>query len=223
MPDGLVIIGAGGFGREVLDIIEAIEGTGRDLGFIGFLDDGEVNEEVLERRGARLLGRTRNFSKVADRFVVGIGAPELKARVTEVAREQYGRAETLIHPMASVGSATHLAQGCILAAGARVTTNVRLGQHVHVHVNATVGHDTVVNDFVTILPGATVGGDVLIDAETTIGAGANILNGISIAGGAFVGAGAVVTRPVSPGSTVIGVPARQVDSRLTGKPGESVS
>ncbi len=110
--------------------------------------------------------------------------------------------------MATVGGDNRIGEGCILAAGARVTTNITLGRHVDLHVNSTVGHDSVLDDFASVYPGATVSGNVHLCEGVTIGTGANVLPGVTVGAGAFVGAGAVVIADVEPGVTVAGVPAR---------------
>lgn len=216
MAEGLVIIGAGGFGREVLDIVEAIEATGYNLGFVGFLDDGEVDHDHLARRGARLLGTTDEFPQFANRYVIGIGSPQTKARIAERLDSLGGIAEKLVHPTATIGGDTHLEVGCIIAAGARITTNIRLGKHVHIHVNATVGHDSTIGDFSSVLPGATIGGESTLDCGVLVGTGANVLNQLRVGQSATVGAGAVVTRNVPREITVIGMPAKpkeRIESR----------
>ena len=208
MPSGLVIIGAGGFGREVLDIVEALEAAGQRLDFRGFLDDGEVDHERLARRGAALLGVSSSVADHADHYVIGVGDGLVRAQIADALERSHAVASTLVHPSATIGGDTTLASGCIVAAGARLTTNVRLGEHVDVHVNATIGHDCRLHDFVSVLPGANVGGEVTLGRGSTVGSGAIILPGLEIGVGAYVGAGAVVTKDVEPGATVAGVPAR---------------
>lgn len=212
MADGLVIIGAGGFGREVLDIVEAIEASGHELGFVGFVDDGDVDEDRLVRRGASLLGRTADITRFADRYVIGIGSPKAKQNIAHIADSQGLRAQTLVHPTATIGGDSELGLGCVLAAGSRVTTNVRLGNHVQLNLNSTVGHDSVLADFVSAFPCATISGGSNIGQRVTVGTGANILNGVSIGNDAYVGAGAVVIRNVDANVIVAGVPARPVTS-----------
>ncbi len=202
-----MVVGAGGFGREVYDIVVA---NGLLAEFAGYVDDGDDDHPLLERLLIPLLGGTRVLMSMgADAgYSIGIGSGAVRRRL-DVDLTAAGCAPvTLVHPMATVGGDCRIGDGCILAAGARVTTNITLGRHVDLHVNSTVGHDSVLDDFVGVYPGATVSGNVHLCEGVTIGTGANVLPGISIGAGAFVGAGAVVTGDVAAGVTVAGVPAR---------------
>jgi len=213
----IVVVGAGGFGREVLDIVEAMNAAGSALDLLGSIDDSDANGDLLERRGVAHLGPIGDYiaglaPDVIPGFVIGIGAGsvrrDLDTRLTAAGMWPM----VLMHPMATVGGDNRIAVGCILAAGARVTTNITLGRHTHLHVNSTIGHDSVLDDFVSVYPGATVSGNVHLADGVTIGTGANVLPGLTIGAGAFVGAGAVVTTDVDPGITVVGVPARPTRS-----------
>jgi acetyltransferase-like isoleucine patch superfamily enzyme len=93
-----------------------------------------------------------------------------------------------------------------------MTTNVRVGSHVHVNVGCTLSHDVVLGDFATLSPGVHVSGHVHVEDGVFLGTGANIINGIAgrpliIGRGAIVAAGACVTGPVEAGALVAGVPA----------------
>lgn len=205
-PGALVIVGAGGFGRECLDIVEALNECGAALEFRGFLDDSGGNHVLLGRRNVTCLGPI-GAAPADTRFVIAIGNAEVRQRIDD---ELTGRGLTavgLVHPQATLGSDCRIGEGTILNAGARATTNITLGRHVQLHANCTVGHDAELEDFVTVLPGATISGSVRLGRGVTIGTGANVLPGLHVGDGAFVGAGAVVIRDVEPGTTVVGVPA----------------
>ena len=141
----------------------------------------------------RCLARPRFLADTDPRYVIGIGSPAVRAKLDEQLTAWGRTAATLIHPAATVASDNRIGDGVLLAAGARVTTNVTLGRHVHLNVNAVVSHDCVVGDYTTLSPGALVNGDVPLGTEGVfLGTGAIITPGITIGDHAVIGAGAVV-------------------------------
>jgi len=216
----VVVVGAGGFGREVLDIIDAMNHVGAHLELLGSVDDSDARSEHLARRNTKYLGPISSLLDDHARgqtpgVIIGIGAGAVRQRIDAQLTRAGLASAVLVHPMATVGADNRIADGCILAAGARVTTNITLGRHTHIHLNATIGHDATIGDFVSVFPGATVSGSVHLADGVTIGTGANVLPGLTVGEGAFVGAGAVVTTDIEAGATVVGVPARPTGSRVT--------
>lgn len=192
------IAGAGGVGRECLDVALAAS-----VAVAGFLDDaasgGEVRALPVRPMGALMPGAG---------FVVAIGDPAARLAVAARLEGQGGAAISLVHPAAVVGPETTVGPGALVMALAHISSSVRLGPHVQVHYGTTVGHDCRVEAGGTVLPGASVAGGVILGRGATVGSGAVVLQGLTIGAGAMVGAGAVVTRDVVAGAVVVGSPAR---------------
>ena len=212
MTTPLFIVGAGGFGREVWEIVHRLQTDDGPWAFAGFVDDGPdaVTLERVGRLGAQVLGSVSWLRERPAPFAatLAIGSPAARVRVAARLDGVAVSYPALVHPDATVGRAVQLGQGVLVAAGARLSTNIGIGDHVHVDQNVTVAHDVVVGDFARLNPHACVSGSVSIGAGALVGANATVLQGLTVHPGATVGAGAVVVRDVAANATVKGVPAR---------------
>ena len=206
----LVIVGAGGFGRESLDVLRAMDPDESEFEFAGFVAQDEPDPEVLARIDASWLGSDEEFlrSPAASHYILGIAAPRVRERLAAQFDAAGLEPATLIHPTATVGRDAVLGAGSVMCAGSGVTTNIRIGRHVHLDRLVTVGHDCTIGDFVTIHPGVALSGGVTIDSGTLLGTNSCVLPGRSIGSDVVVGAGALVTNDVADGTTVVGIPAR---------------
>lgn len=210
----LVVVGAGGFGRETLDVVEAINRSSPSPAFevLGVLDSSpsDANLERLAARGIAFLGGEDAWLKSGNRagYLIGVGSPGARRKIDAKFSLAGLVAATVVHPTAILGSQVTTSEGVIICSGVQVSTNVRLGRHVHLNPNSTIGHDSVLADFVSVNPAAAVSGDVLVNSGVLVGAASVILQGLTVGENAVVGAGACVTKNTSANSVVKGVPAR---------------
>jgi sugar O-acyltransferase (sialic acid O-acetyltransferase NeuD family) len=209
----IVIVGMGGHGREVLSIIGAVNAVadGPIWRPVGFVDDkpSAANRERVDRLGLTCLGPVDWLADLppTTHVAVAVADPDARARVVNRIAPFARPYASLVHPLAMLGPDTVTAEGLVVFAGARVTTNVALGRHVHINQNATIGHDCVLGDFVTVNPLAAVSGECHLEAGVLVGTTAAILQGRRVGAGSTVGAGACVVKDVPPGVVVKGVPA----------------
>ena len=207
-------MGAGGFGREVFDVVDAInaaQGSGEAaFEVVGYLDDGQPDPALLEPFGVGVLGGMRTLEELpADvQYVIGIGAPGTRRSLDAFGRSTGRTSATLVHPQATVGRAVTLGEGCVVCSHVSITTNIRIGRHVHVNINSTVGHDVVIGDHVTLSPLVAVSGNVTLEDAVFIGTGATLNPGITVGAEAVIGSGAAVLKSVAAGVTAVGVPAK---------------
>lgn len=216
MGERIIVIGGGGFGRETLDVVEALLVAGEPLRLVGVIDSGlrEVDRGRLAERGVVFLGTEAEWLPTAagdERFVVAIGSPRIRAAVVHRFAKAGLRAATLIHPRAVIGSQVIIGEGVVITSGVQVSTNVSIGDHVHLNPASIVGHDATLASFVSVNPGAIVSGNVVVETGTLLGAGSVVLQGLTVGAGATVGAAACVTKDVTAETVVVGVPARALE------------
>jgi sugar O-acyltransferase (sialic acid O-acetyltransferase NeuD family) len=207
MRKPLYIYGAGGFGREVLSMVRALE----QWEVKGFLDDGIERGNIVH--GIDIIGGMPEVEKLPENsaLVFAIGNPLVKKKLFDQINTTI-HFPVLIHPSAIIQDVASvlIGPGSIIAAGTILTTNITIGSHVLLNLNVTVGHDTSIGSYASIMPGVNIAGEVTIGDGVLLGSGSNIMNRVSIGDYAKVGMGAVVLRDVESRATVVGVPARPV-------------
>ena len=204
----LVIVGAGGHGREIYELAAVLRDQSGGWELAGFVADEVPDLSLLDRMGARYLGGLDELSQLDCEFIIGVGDCQTRRRIGDRLQNVRDRAASLVHPSAVVGRDVVLGRGVVITAGVVVTTNVTLGDHTHLNVRSSVSHDCRLGQFVTVSPGATVCGSVNLADRVYVGAGACLKQGVTVGPDTMIGAGAVVVADAGPGLTLVGVPAR---------------
>lgn len=184
---------------------------------LGFVDPDPSLPPIL---GVRRLGDDNDLFRHGPeriRLVNGVGSghsTELRRSVYAKFRERQYRFDAVIHPSASIAPDVHQGEGLQVMAGAIVQMGVRLGENVILNTGAIVDHECILGDHVHVAPGATLSGCVHLDQGVHVGTGASIIQGIHVGAECTVGAGAVVLHDVPAGTTVVGVPAKELSKKL---------
>jgi sugar O-acyltransferase (sialic acid O-acetyltransferase NeuD family) len=205
----LVIVGAGGFGREVLWLVEEINAANPTWEVLGFLDDLQPAHHASD--GPPFLGPVAAYGQLGSpRAVCAIGSPRVRMAKVQRLEEMGVRWATLIHPRASVSRRARIDEGSIICHAASVSVEARIGRHAHLNHGVLVAHDVVLGEACTLSPHADVNGAAVLEEGVFLGSHACVLPGARVGAWATVGAGSVVLSNVAANTTVFGVPARQV-------------
>lgn len=204
----LIIIGAGGYGREVLQYAADARNAGWPYRVIGFLDDAEGALGGFDVR-ASVIGNTSDIERFdgAD-FIVALGDPMLREAMAVRVSEGGGQLATLVHPTAYVAPSAVVGAGAVLCPFSLVGVDAVVGVNVSVNVYGSVGHDVVVGDHTVVSPYAALLGATSVGRCALLGTHATVTPGIAIGSHSKVAAGSVVTRSSEPGSLLIGNPAK---------------
>jgi sugar O-acyltransferase (sialic acid O-acetyltransferase NeuD family) len=213
----IVIYGAGGFAREVAELIRDINRVERRFELLGFLSDDQTQHGV-SLNGVTVLGGVEFLELGAERVQValGVGSPALKRRLVHQVQDLAAGFPNLVHPTVVRSDSVELGEGVVITAGNILTTNITIGDFAMLNLGCTVGHDCRIGSYATLSPGASVSGHVCIGEGTDIGTGCSVIQGIAIGKWSVVGAGAVVARHLTDNCTAVGVPASVIKTREEG-------
>jgi sugar O-acyltransferase (sialic acid O-acetyltransferase NeuD family) len=210
MHKKLVILGAGGFAREIAWLVTEINraDAADSWDIVGFLQrsTGRLGETVY---GLPILHRA-DVAEYSPHIyaVAAIGDPRIRERAVTEAKDLGCRFATLIHPSVCMDQpSVEIGAGSMVCAGNILTVNVTIGEHVILNLDCTVGHDTLIEDYVTVSPGCHLSGYSTLRRGAYLGTGAATIEHREIGSRAIVGAGAVVTKDVPADVTAVGVPA----------------
>lgn len=208
----VVIVGAGGFGREVLEIFKAQNRISMTWDIMGFIDENKnLHRKVMN--GYPVLGglewlKEHNNSNLG--CVCAIGTCEIRKRVVEKLMKIGVNFYNAIHPSVIMSEFIELGQDVIICAGSILTVNISIGDHVHIDTNCTIAHDAVIGSYCRLNPGVKINGNNRLDEGVYVGTGATFVQEISIGSWSTIGAGAVVIEDIPERVVAAGVPAKVV-------------
>lgn len=201
------IIGNGGFAREVHNMLSFDLNINEDEIFY-IIQDGEDKSQINQINEYDFLNNDKEC-----KAYIAVGDPELKKKIYE----KYKNKSNIVFPNIISNSSyinlknVRVGIGNIVCANTSLTTNIEIGNFVHINLNSTIGHDVEVKNFCTISPGCNVSGNVLLDDCTFLGTNSSILESIKISKNVKIGAGAVVISDINENHcTYVGVPAKMV-------------
>lgn len=208
----LVIIGAGGFGREVADTVRSINQVKETYNLLGFIDDDEhlknktMNDMIV-------LGNRADLKALCSAQQIHAAIAIANANMKrEIAGDLDGFVtwENIIHPTALVSDYCEMGTGNILQAFSIVGPNARVGNHCMINARSGMGHDARMGDYVSVMSLCDITGGVQLEEGVYLALGVGIIPGITIGEGAYICAGSIVFKDVEAGATMIGNPAKRI-------------
>lgn len=203
----LIIIGAGGFGREVASMLLKHE----QYNHIGYLDEGLAKGTSVN--GKEVLGPLKKINDLNYRqlaFVVAIGNSNVRIKIIEDLREFDLSYPNIIHPHVSIQNVEYVSfgQGNIICNGTILTTNIRIGNFNIINLSCTIGHDSIISDFCSIMPAVNISGGAHLKDGVFVGTGAKLIKATTLGQNSIVGAGAVINTDIESNSIYVGVPGK---------------
>ncbi len=204
----VLVVGAGGFGRELMQYVTDVlrQGAAGEIG--GFLDDNPQALQGQEGLPPIVGSIAEHVPAAGERFVIGVGEPALRYRIAEQLSARGAEYLTVVHPLAWVAPGVQLGPGCILAPFTFVGPGATLEDHVLLNCYASVGHDGYVERCSVLSPYAVINGEATLEQQVFLGTQATVVAGKTIGAYSKVSAGSVALRDVPKGSLVAGNPAK---------------
>lgn len=212
MRKDIIIIGAGGLGREVLCVLEELNDKKSIWNIKGFVDDNPELCNVVVNEYP-VLGGTDWLCNYPDDLMVVccIANPSVRSKlINKIKRNIHLEFPNIIAEGVRYSNRVILGEGNIICAGTTLTVDIVIGNFNIINPSCTIGHDVFMNDYITVYPGVNVSGNVQMGKYVEVGTGSQIIQGICICDETILGAGSVVIRNIYEQGTYVGVPVRKI-------------
>ncbi|WP_164473043.1 acetyltransferase [Clostridium sp. E02] len=205
----VVIIGAGGHARSVIDIFL----QSGDYEIAGCLDPCYSYRGSVEfMEDIHIIGDDTiipDLVKLGMEYVfIAIGDNKLRCKLMDTVKKYALQVVTIISPNAYISPRAEIGTGSCVMAGAAISVNCKIGEGVIINTNSSVDHDCQINDYVHIAPGTAISGSTIISKGTHIGTNAAVIDGVRIGSWSYIGAGAAVVKDIPSNVMAYGVPAK---------------
>lgn len=208
----IIIVGAGGFGREVEWLINRINKQQPTYEVIGFADDGKAKGEKVGH--SKVIYTTEELGKAKEELnvVIAIGNAKVRKMLAEKLSSNKNLSfPNLIDPAVIFDEEeVTLGQGNIICSGTIMTVNINIGNFNIINLDCTIGHDDILKDYITIYPSVNVSGNVIVENCVEIGTGTQIIQGLNIKDDTIIGASAVVVKNIEESGTYVGIPVKRI-------------
>jgi sugar O-acyltransferase, sialic acid O-acetyltransferase neuD family len=202
----IVIVGAGGMGRETAWLIEQINDVRNEWEILGFIvDDIELKGKVVN--GYSILGDSNYLKTLSEDIFVIVAIGNGKIRENIIKRIGKKKFATLIHPNVNIAKSSKVEEGCIICSGAVISIDTKISKHCIINFNSIIAHDVILEDFVTIHVNVNISGNVKIGRYSIIGSGTSIHQKKVIGENCIIGIGSSVIKNIKDNKTALGVPA----------------
>ncbi len=211
--ENLIIIGAGGFALEVIDLIESINLIDKKYYISGLLDDNK-KDFILE--DYHILGKVSDYKNFSNHlFVIAIANSKIRESIYIELKKNKVKTPNLIHPKAEISKYAVLqsGSGTIINYATQVSAKVRIEEAVIIDSKSYIGHETTIKSFVTLYPGVKISGNCQINVRTEIGLGTNIIQGLTIGSNSLIGAGSTVLNDIHDNVVAVGTPCKPIKDR----------
>lgn len=210
--DPIIVFGAGGHAKVVIDIMEA---RGNYAILLGLIDVNCTKGDTFYNK--KVLGTDDDLHNILRsnpgvKGIVAVGDNQLRQKVVNRILSEKPNFEFIsaIHPSANISTSVTLNEGTVIMPGVSINADTVIGKHCIINTNSSIDHDCVIGNYVSISPNCVLAGGVTIEDGAMLGVGAAVIPGKKIYQNAVVGAGAVVVNNIPPDSCVVGRPAKPV-------------
>lgn len=204
----IVIVGSSGFAKEIYWLLSRINKYKEEYLFCGYIDNNMSKKDVIGNDDF-----LKNYTEELN-VVIAIANPDIRKRIVECYKVNKNlKFPNLIDPSVLTSGENMYGEGNIVCAGSILTVDINIGNFCIINLDCTLGHETLVGDYVTLNPSVNISGNVHLEECVSVGTGAQVLQGLHIGKNSIIGAGAVVTTNIPNDCTAVGIPAKVIKDR----------